>query len=253
MELTILGSGCGIPSLQRGAPGYLIVINNEPLVFDSGCGTLLRLLNVGIDYKELNHVFYTHMHSDHTADLIPLIQALRTTPNYQRSNKLNLYGPKGFTDFVQILAQAFGTWLLDPNFPLQIHELNRDRLKFDGWTINTAPLQHSHAAIGYRIESREGNSIVYSGDTDYCHEIIELAKNANILILECSFPDTKKMSGHLIPSEAAEVAAKARCEHLILTHFYPPYEELETDILIKVHKIFTGKISIANDYMKLKI
>ncbi len=251
MELTILGSGCGIPSLQRGTPGYLIKIDNEPLLFDSGSGTLLRLLNVGVDYKQLNHVFYTHTHSDHTADLIPLVQALRTTPGYKRNEKLHLYGPEGFTNFTHLLAQGFGLWLLEPGFPLEIHELSCDRLKFSNWSVKSIAVQHSHAAIAYRIESKQGNSIVYSGDTDYCPEIIELAKHANILILECSFPDNRKVNGHLTPSEAAEIATKAECEHLILTHFYPPYEDLETDINSKCHKIFSGKISIAQDYMKL--
>lgn len=251
MELTILGSGCGIPSLEKGAPGYLIIIDNEPLLFDSGSGTLVRLLKAGVDYKRLNHVFYTHTHSDHTADLIPLIQALRTTPNYHRTEKLNIYGPQDFSDFVKLLAQGFGSWLLEPNYPLEIHELARNHLKFSNWTIKSTPVQHSLAAIAYRIEKNNGHSLVYSGDTDFCSEIIELAKNVNILILECSFPDRRKVPGHLTPSEAAEIAAKAGCEHLILTHLYPPYEELEAEIISKCHKIFNGKILIAHDYMKL--
>lgn len=251
MELTILGSGTGIPSLQRGSSGYLIKIENEPLLFDSGSGTLLRLLKVGVDYKQLNHVFYTHTHSDHTADLIPLIQALRTTPNYKRKEKLYIYGPVGFTNFLKILVQAFGEWLLDPSFPVVIHELNKDQLKFTNWSVKTIPVQHIQAAIAYRVESKDGHSIVYSGDTDYCPEIVELAKGADVLILECSFPDNKKFNGHLTPSEAAEIAEKSKCKHLILTHLYPPVEELEADIQSKCHKIFSGKISIAQDYMKL--
>ena len=252
MELSILGSGCGIPSLEKGAPSHLIVIDNEPLLFDSGSGTLLRLLKVGVDYKQLNHVFYTHRHSDHTSDLIPLIQALRTTPNYKREMKLNIYGPDGFSDFITLLAEGFGSWLLKPNFPLEIHDLSNDALKFKNWTIKTSPVQHSQAAVAYRIESNNEHSICYSGDTDYCPEIIDLAKNADVLILECSFPDDRKVMGHLTPSYAAEIAAKAGCRHLILTHFYPPIDEIEAEIKSKCHKIFNGKISIAHDYMKLK-
>lgn len=253
MELTILGSGCGVPSLEKGAPGHLIVIDNEPLLFDSGSGTLLRLLKAGIDYKQLNHVFYTHTHPDHISDLIPLIQALRITPNYNRRAKLNVYGPEGFSDFLKLLAGVFGSWLLEPNYPLEIHDLNQEKLKFRNWTIKTSPVQHSRAAIAYRVESNNGRSICYSGDTDYCPEIIDLAKNVDILILECSFPDERKVMGHLTPSYAAEIAAKAECKHLILTHIYPPYEEIEAEISSKCHKIFSGKISIAHDYMKLTL
>lgn len=253
MELTILGSGCGIPTLNKSAPGHLIMIENEPLLFDSGSGTLARLLHVGISYKQLNHVFYTHTHSDHTADLIPLLQALRTTPGYTRENDINLYGPKGFSDFTRIMAEIFGSWLLVPGFPLKVRDLGKDRLQFDSWSVATMPMQHSRSAIGYRVETNDGRSVVYSGDTDLCPQIIELASQANVLILECSFPDNQKMAGHLTPSDAAIIAAEADCQHLVLTHLYPPFDVIEAEINSKVHKIFKGKISIAQDFMKIKI
>ena len=253
MELTILGSGCGIPSLERSAPGHLIMIDNEPLLFDSGSGTLARLLKVGINYKQLNHVFYTHTHSDHTADLIPLLQALRTTPGYSRKDDIRLYGPKGFSDFIHVLAEIFGSWLLVPEFPLKVHDLSENRLQFAAWSVTTKPMQHSRAAIGYRIETGDGRAIVYSGDTDVCPEIIALAQRANVLVLECSFPDDHKMAGHMTPSQAAQIAAESECQHLILTHLYPPFDVIEAEILSKVPKIFKGKLTIARDFLKVKI
>ena len=73
MELTILGSGCGIPSLERGAPGILIKIDNQPLLFDSGPGTLVRLLETGVDYKSIEHVLKTH-----TPDLMSIPEVIGT-------------------------------------------------------------------------------------------------------------------------------------------------------------------------------
>lgn len=253
MELTLLGSGTGIPSLKKSAPGVLLKINEEPLLFDSGSGTLTRLIKTGIDYKSLNHVFYTHTHSDHTADLIPLIQALCTTPGYQRNHELNLYGPASFKKFVKLLGQAFGSWLISPEFPLNIHELKSDQLEFPFGQIKTAPMNHSKAAIGYRIYAKGEGTIVYSGDTDYCHEIIELAQHADVLILECSFPDDHKVDGHLTPTEAAHIACESGCHHLVLTHLYPPFEKTEREIVAQCSKIFDGKVSIARDFLKINI
>ena len=253
MELIFLGSGCCIPSLTKNAPGILIIVNGESLLFDSGSGILSRILKAGIDYKQIKHIFYTHFHSDHTADLIPFIQALRFTPNFKKKDELNIYGPKRFNNFINQLANIFGEWVIDHDFPFQIHELEKDNRQFTNFTITTMPMQHSKHAIGYRIKDEFGKSIVYSGDTDFCEEIIELANNADILILECSFPDSKKVKGHLTPSEAAKIASLSNCKHLILNHFYPPYNILINEINKKCSSIFKGKISIAEDSMKIFI
>ena len=61
-----------------------------------------------------------------------------------------------------------------------------------------------------KLTDSNGKSIVYSGDTDYCPELIELADNCDLLILECSFPDDMKVEGHLTPSEAGKIAAETK-------------------------------------------
>ena len=112
-------------------------------------------------------------------------------------------------------------------------------------------MKHSAYSIGYRIENKTGSSIVYSGDTDYNNEIIELAHNADVLILECSFPEKRKIGGHLIPKEAAKIAAISNCKQLILTHFYPPYEEVETEIYNIIPEIYKEELFIAHDFFRL--
>lgn len=251
MEITILGSGCGIPSLEKSAPGILISIKNHQLLFDSGSGTLVRLIKVGVNYKDLEYVFYTHTHSDHCADLVPLIQALWTTPNFKRTVPLNLFGPKGFPDFMKKLELAFGDWVTVPEFPLIIQELHQNRKKFPDFSVECLPMKHSDFSNGYRIENNSGNSVVYSGDTDYNENIITLAHNADVLILECSFPGKRKMTGHLIPTEAATIAAESGCKKLVLTHFYPPYDEIEKEINNVIPKIYNGEIVIAHDFLKI--
>ncbi len=253
MELTILGSGCGIPSLQHSAPGILLKVNQEPFLFDCSAGTLIRLLKAGVSYTTLQHVFFTHTHSDHTADLVPLLQALKTTPAFVRHEPLNLYGPQNFSEFLSALAVAFGNWVRFPEFPMKIVELNRDELTVNSLKIKTRPMRHSAAAIGYRIEGKNKQALVYSGDTDFNEDIIALANDAEVLILECSFCAEDKVAGHLTPREAAEIARQAHCQHLILTHFYPPYEKLFAEIKRVVPEIFSGKLSLASDFFCVQI
>lgn len=103
------------------------------------------------------------------------------------------------------------------------------------------------------MEDKNEKSIVYSGDTDFNTEIIELARDADVLILECSFPARNKIAGHLTPKEAAEIAKQSNCRQLILTHFYPPYDELFDEVKKVVPQIYSGKFKLARDFLKLQI
>ncbi|NOZ62300.1 MAG: MBL fold metallo-hydrolase [Calditrichaeota bacterium] len=254
MKIVILGAGCGIPSLEFSAPGILLETADGPLLFDMGPGSLVRLLKLGVSYTQLRWVFLTHFHSDHAGDLAPLIQALWTTPFYARTEPLTILGPIGLDKFLRNLAAAFGDWIYEPEFPLEIKEMEQSVFSLPSLRISTSPMNHgSKNAVGYRIEDAAGKSIVYSGDTDVTDEIIHLAHEADALILECSFPEKRKLAGHLIPEEAAEIAKVAQCKHLILTHFYPPQEELFAEIREVVPKIFKGKLSLAQDFMTVSV
>ena len=118
--------------------------------------------------------------------------------------------------------------------------------------IKTNPVIHSSTtkSIAYRIEYRN-KVFVYAGDVEYCNEVIDASKNADVLLLECSFPDNIKVEGHLTPSLAGKIAAKANVKTLILTHFYP--EVLKTNIKEACNREFKGKIIIAKDKMKIQI
>ena len=111
-------------------------------------------------------------------------------------------------------------------------------------------MKHSEGAIGYRFELND-KIFVYSGDTDFCEGIIALSRNADVLLLECSFPDEMKVKGHLTPSEAGKIASKAEVDRLILTHLYPPCDEV--DILEVCRREFDGEIKLAEDLMRVEI
>ena len=251
MELYILGSGTCIPNLERHPPGILIKTEQEDILIDSGSGTLRQLLKIGVDYRQLKHLMYTHSHPDHTAELIPILLALYVSTQDVRKDDLLIYGPPGFSEFFQNLAAAYGAWVLQHNLEIQVRELLQNQVQIAGCTVTTAPMKHARHSIGYRFDSADNKCITYSGDTDYCREIIELARESDVLILECSFPDDQKMNGHLTPTSAATIAAEANCKHLVLTHFYPACDKI--DILPICQKIYSGKISLAADLMHIKL
>ena len=75
--------------------------------------------------------------------------------------------------------------------------------------------------------------------------------DVDLLILECSFPDEEAIAGHLNPSEAGDIAARAGVKQLVLTHFYP--EILTTDIQAQCRKTYQGDLVLATDLMSLSV
>jgi ribonuclease BN (tRNA processing enzyme) len=69
MKLIVLGSGTGVPSLVRNAPGYFTEALGQELLLDCGSGTLLQMERVGKRYHTLDAVLMTHTHPDHIGDL----------------------------------------------------------------------------------------------------------------------------------------------------------------------------------------
>ena len=112
-------------------------------------------------------------------------------------------------------------------------------------------MAHISESIGYRIESKDGKSITVSGDTDTCQNIVDLAFEVDLLVLECSFPDGKKVEGHLTPSLAARIASESHCKKLLLYHLYPICDQY--DILTQCRQGYRGEVLLAEDLMKVKI
>lgn len=250
MELTIIGSGTAALSVHRGPSGYVLNTGTTWCLLDGGTGTLLKCLQNGISYKKIDRLFYTHFHPDHTIDFIPFLFATKYTPGFQRRKKLSIFGPRGFREFYHKLANIFDPGLLEFDFELEVTECGRGRLQAGEMLVETDFMRHSSNAIGYRFEA--GNKVlVYSGDTDLCDEIIHLARKADVLLLECSFPDEMKIQKHLTPSEAAQIASAARVKKLVLTHLYPPCEEIDVQHIVQ--RGFSGEVVVARDFMKVTI
>jgi len=252
MNLTILGSGTAAPRLDRNMAGYLLKVGNKKLLFDSGPGTIRQLLKLKINLLDIDDIFYSHLHTDHISDLPAII----FSNNFGQSRKktLTVYGPTGFKKYVGILIKD----ILKPNklnFKVDVKELRNNSiiklsLNKNIFKIKIKKIKHLGECIGYRIEHKN-KVLVYGGDSGYCSSIIDLAKNADLLILECAFPDNKPFPHHLTPSQCGEIAAKAKAKKLVLTHFYPEADKV--DVIKQCRKTFDGKIIKAKDFLNLKL
>jgi len=128
-----------------------------------------------------------------------------------------------------------------------LDSLERETLSYPHFKLFFAHAKHSPESLAYRLEDLQGRSMVYSGDTGFSEEVIELARGTDLLILECSFPDRLELDGHLTPSSAGRMASLAGAKRLILTHFYP--ECLGTDIAAQCRKTYGGELILARDML----
>ena len=250
MELYVLGSGTCIPTVERGPSGLALALGSHLIFFDGGGGSLRQMVRLGLDYRQVDFLCLTHFHPDHVSDFVPFLFAMNYTVDFTRSLPLRIIGPHGLKTFFEQLRAIFGHWIEAQTYPVFFDEVKESCMKFAGFELETLPMLHSDSSIGFRVEA-EGKSLVYSGDTDYCENIVRLGGNADLLILECSFPDERKTKGHLTPSLAGRIARENSCKKLLLTHFYPVFQGY--DIVKECRKEFSGEILLAEDGMKINI
>lgn len=254
MKLTILGSGTGIPLIYRASPSLALITDSGPVLFDFGPGILRQLTRAGLNHERIARIFLTHFHPDHTADLIHFLFATRNPSILKRRTPFVITGPTGLTEFINRLQQAFSNWLILPPEIMSLEELDVQKKvdrNYETFKITAGPTRHTPHSIAYRIEDASGKIAVYSGDTGFCEEIVDLARGAHVLILECSFPDGQETDGHLTPSQAGKIAALAGVNRLVLTHFYP--ECLATDIVAQCRKSYVGELSLGSDLMSIHV
>lgn len=254
MELIILGSGTGIPCPDRASPSLFLITNDHPILFDMGPGTLRQLTRIGIDYNTLGHIFITHFHPDHSADLVHFLFATRNPPNIKKRGPFTLSGPAGLVAFLNNLKGAYGKWLDIPPEIMSLEELDivkRDHRTYGYFELISQPVRHTPESLAYRVDLPTGQSFVYTGDTAFCDEIVDLAAGSDLLITECSFPDGKEVEGHMTPSLAGRLAAAAGVAKLVLVHFYP--EVLATDIASQCRKTYRGKLILGRDLLHLRL
>jgi ribonuclease BN (tRNA processing enzyme) len=251
VELIVVGSGTGVPSRRRGSPALALKAAGRLLVLDLGSGTLRALLAHGLDFSAIDVLALTHLHPDHVGDLIPFLFATRYSLGYTRTEPFLLLAARGFARFHQRLQEAFSDWVAPPPGLMDLRELapdGPDEVRQEGLVIRSAPTNHTEGSLAFRVEA-EGRSLVYSGDTAESDSLVELARGADLLVLEAANPF--KVPGHLTPPEAGRLAARAGVPRLLLTHFYPPCDEV--DVVALAAREFSGEVRRAEDGLRLTV
>lgn len=257
LHWTVLGAGSILPRAGFGCSGYALRTSERGPVtlFDCGPGSVRKLGDVGIGVEEVERVVLSHFHTDHCLDLLALAFARRSPSLAGRLRALEIVGPRGTADLVERGA-AFGGergWTrfesariveVDP------HERGATLAAGD-LDLSWIATQHTEHAVAWRVRGPCGATLVYSGDTGENEDVATLARDVDLFVCECSFPDEAPVARHLTPSSAARLARTAGARRLLLTHFYPG---LEPDDARRVAaRTYAGPIDTAHDGWSARI
>jgi ribonuclease BN (tRNA processing enzyme) len=250
VQLTVLGSGTAIS--RSNSAGFLLK-ENDYFLFDLGSGSFCSLKKLDA-LNKLKYVFFTHFHPDHCHDLMSFLSYFYLKKRFKygkTQKKVFLFGPEGLKEYFEQLLLIYPSFKKVEKY-VKLRELKKSKLNFNKIKIFSFPVKHSDLnALGYRVESNK--VFAYSGDTNYCRNLIELGKNADLLLLECSYSEKlwNKRRDHLHPELCAKIARECNAKKLMLSHIYPMTKKEKIKPLVK--KKFKGKIVVARDLMKLTI
>jgi len=182
VKLQVLGSGTVCPVPDRNASGYLVSAGDLNVQLDMGAGTL------GQQAKALDALFLTHVHPDHTADLVPYFFALNYAPGWERQQPLKVFGPVGFGDFLRRLESAW-EWVEARTWQRELRELkDGDQVEVGELKVTAFQVDHGEVeALSFRLEHR-GKVLSYSGDTAVCPGLEKSARDADLFLCECAIP-----------------------------------------------------------------
>ncbi len=242
-RITLIGTGVAIPQPHRVQSGVLVELDDLafPVLFDCGSGVLPRLT----DCTAIKHVFLTHLHLDHVADVMSLIKAKWLCESYD----LAIYGPSGTDAW---LARVFDAYpYMKGRIRIDVSEMaDQDRVSIGRYEIICVETIHGMPSLGYGIADEGGRvRIVYSGDTEPCESIKVLCDGADILIHECSFPDSvPDVTNHTTPRALGEMIGSISVGRIILTHLYPHTRGFEDEMVETVRKYCGGcDVAIGRD------
>lgn len=246
MRITVIGSGTAAPHARRAQSGTLIEVGDVRLLIDCGSGVVLRMAELGLQWQTITHVAITHFHADHTTDIANLIYAWRYGQLPPRAAPVEFIGPPGFQALLDAMKVVFGAELLVAPPPIKVTELARGIPVplAEGVILSALKVPHTDESVAYSVSGR-GRRVVISGDTGFDPALAVWADGCDILLCECSLPDSLALPTHLTPRQCGAIAAIARPKRLVLTHFYPPVEA--EDIMGQVAEHFGGPMVCSHD------
>jgi ribonuclease BN (tRNA processing enzyme) len=270
IAVQVLGSGGPEFQDKRASSSYLVWEDGQAkALIDAGGGSALRFGESGAQMSQLDVIFFSHFHVDHSGDFSALI---KSSWFEDRKTPLPIYGPVG-NDFMpstmEFVSDLFGdkhgayrylSELLIPgeegSYLMQPHDVPASSTPvniFHNGDLAASAVSVIHGgvpALAWRIEAR-GKVLVFSGDTNgEGAGLVQLATNADLFIAHNAVPEG--VTGverrlHMPPSVIGQIAADAHVKKLVLSHRMLRTLGKESQTESEIRKRYSGPLQFAND------
>jgi ribonuclease Z len=246
LTVTLLGTGTPPPFMHRFGPGTLVEAGGKKLLFDVGRGITQRLFQKKIPLGKIDHVFLTHLHSDHVVGIPDLwLSGWLGAPWARRRGPFVITGPKGTVNLMTYLEKAY-EWdittrindqKLNPAFVKPMPTDMTEGVVYDQDGIKVTAIKVNHGekidpAYGYRIDY-DGRTVLLSGDTKFTENLIKKGKGADLII-------------HSVATIGKKLLKKSKVMRAILTHHSEPedtakvFNALKPKLAVYSHVVMYG-------------
>ncbi|XP_053309228.1 zinc phosphodiesterase ELAC protein 2 [Spea bombifrons] len=273
-EVVFLGTGSAVPMKTRNVSSTLVNVSaSQSLLLDCGEGTFGQLHRHYGDMVDdvlcqISAVFISHIHADHHTGLLSVL--------LERQRACKSKG-KAFTPVLVVGPSLIMTWLNQYHDHCQaiLHHINlipaKDLMEgsevlhpktkgfiaslletYELEKFQTCLVRHCRNAFACAIVHRSGWKLVFSGDTMPCDALVQMGKNASLLIHEATLEDGLEEEAvektHSTTSQAIGIGVKMNAEFIMLNHFSQRYAKLPL-----FSDDFSDKVGISFDHMRIRL
>ena len=276
LEVVVLGSG-GPRAFGRAGSSFIVAVEGTPrILVDVGPGAFLRIGELGLDLEKVDTVLLTHLHIDHSGDLAAFLNARALTSDGPIAYRI--FGPDGkglfpkTSRFVDLLVGDNGAFAYQKTFGAKetfaVHDLpiklTSPQTKIvdesSGLVVEEIATHHGDCpSVAYRI-SYKGVIVVFSGDMDASAlpNLVQLAKNADLLIFNCAVLDPPGSPAqlydlHTPPKKIGEAARQSGVKRLLLSHLAPDVEGQQPAVRQSIRASFAGPVAFATDKLRVSV
>jgi ribonuclease BN (tRNA processing enzyme) len=287
--ITLGTQGGPVQSKSRAQPANVLLVNNEAYIIDAGSGVARQLALAGVPLGRVGHIFITHNHDDHNADVGTM---MGLAWDIGRSAPITVYGPKGTTDMMDGFLKYFAPnrdirrgdfpdfYKTMPEQVFVVREIERAGSIHKDANVRVDALENCHFHFPVAASNSKSYAlrfttpdkvIVFSGDTGPCEPLVDFAMGADILVHEVinlelyeAVLKTRLWSSeqrqnvlrhmredHATPDVIGKVAAKAKVGMVVLSHIIPGAEnDPDSAYSGGVSAHYSGVVVVAKDLMR---